>query len=131
MVLKMTSIFAENRGGAILPIDRGSLGQGMGSPLHAFTLIEVVISLAIISFALVLIVGLLGLGISNNRDSSNRLQAVNIASLLISTRRSSPTNALSQAFALPPLGGTNAAGMEAVTPTLQEIFFGQFPIRLL
>jgi len=63
------------------------------SRLHrAFTLIEVVISLAIMSFALVAVVGLLSVGLKTNKTSSDQLQAANIASLLISTIRAMPTN---------------------------------------
>ena len=82
-------------------------------PLHAFSLVEMVFAIAVLSFSLVVIIGLLGEGLSNNHDSSGRLQAADIASLLISTRRTSPTNSNLANFALPPLG-TNLAGQNVV-----------------
>jgi hypothetical protein len=59
---------------------------------------------------------LLGQGLSNNHDSISRLQAADIASLLISTRRAAPTNSNANMtnFALPPLGVTNSAGQDVV-----------------
>jgi type II secretory pathway pseudopilin PulG len=85
--------------------------------LRAFSLIEVVLALGVLSFALVLIIAMLGVGLSNNHDSSSRLQAENIASLLISTRRTDPTNTDLTNFALPALGAANTAGQDVVIPT--------------
>jgi Tfp pilus assembly protein PilV len=78
-------------------------------------LVEVVIAIAVLSFSLIAIMGLLGEGLSNNHDSSSRLQAADIASLLISTRRTNPINTNLTNFALPALGGTNSAGQDVVT----------------
>jgi len=83
--------------------------------VRAFSLIEVVMALGVLSFALVLILAMLGVGLSNNHDSSSRLQAENIASLLISTRRTAPTNTDLTNFALPPVGAANAAGSDVVS----------------
>jgi len=71
----------------------------------AFSLVEVVLALAIFTFALVTILGLLGVALGTNKQSSDQIQAANIASLLISTRRASPTNTGPNfaAFALPNL----------------------------
>jgi len=74
-----------------------------------FTLIEVMLALGIFSFALVAIFGLFFVGINTNKESSDQIAAANLASLLISTRRSVPTNTITN-FALPPLNapyGTN------------------------
>ncbi|MEJ0001544.1 MAG: prepilin-type N-terminal cleavage/methylation domain-containing protein [Verrucomicrobiota bacterium] len=68
----------------------------------AFTLVEVVVSLAIFTFALVAIAGLFVTGINTSKESADQIQAANIASLLISTRRAMPTNTLAN-FALPAL----------------------------
>ncbi|MCE0497798.1 MAG: hypothetical protein LV481_07630 [Methylacidiphilales bacterium] len=76
-----------------------------------------VIALAVLSFALISIIAMLGEGLSNNHDSTSRLQAGDIASLLISARRADPTNTDLVNFALPPLGGTNSAGQDVVTTT--------------
>jgi uncharacterized protein (TIGR02598 family) len=85
----------------------------------AFTLVEVVVALSIFSFALVAIVGLFMVGINTSKESSDQIQEANFASLLISTRRSLPTNSIAN-FALPPLNAaysstgtflTNSAGV--------------------
>ncbi|HEY0256602.1 MAG TPA: hypothetical protein VGC39_04085 [Candidatus Methylacidiphilales bacterium] len=84
---------------------------------HAFSLVEIVFAIAVLSFSLIVIIGMLGEGLSNNHDSSGRLQAADIASLLISTRRTSPNNSNLTNFALPALGGTNSAGQDVVNAT--------------
>jgi uncharacterized protein (TIGR02598 family) len=76
----------------------------------AFSLVEVVLAIAVLSVSLLVVIGLMGEGLSNNHDSSSRLRAADIASLLISTRRAAPTNSNLANFALAALGGTNAAG---------------------
>jgi len=76
-----------------------------GAPLSAFTLIEVMLALGIFSFALVAIFGLFFVGINTNKESSDQIAAANLASLLISTRRSVPTNTITN-FALPPLNAS-------------------------
>jgi len=84
----------------------------------AFSLVEVVLAIAVLSVSLIVVIGLMGEGLSNNHDSSSRLQAADIASLLISTRRAAPTNSITLAnFALLALGGTNAAGQDMVYAT--------------
>ena len=83
----------------------------------AFSLVELVLAIAVISISLLVVIGLLGEGLSNNHDSSSRLQAADIASLLISARRAAPTNSNLANFALPPLGGTNAAYQDVVNAT--------------
>jgi len=74
----------------------------------AFSLIEVVLALAIISFALIAILGLFSAGLKVNKESADQIQAAHIASLLISARRADPT------------GGTNSALAEFALPTLIE-----------
>lgn len=76
--------------------------------IAAFTLVEVVVALSIFSFALVAIVGLFMVGINANKESSDQIQEANFASLLISTRRALPTNAIAN-FALPPLNAAYAS----------------------
>jgi len=85
--------------------------------LHSFSLVEMVIAIAVISFSLIVVLAVLAEGLSNNHDSSSRLQAADIASLLISTRRATPTNSNLTNFALPVLGGTNSAGQDVVNAT--------------
>ena len=83
-----------------------------------FSLIEVVVALGIFIFAMVAINGLFFVGLDANKSSSEQIQAANVASLLISTRRSLPTNAMTNTmtmFALPPLNvvctGTTVRGV--------------------
>ncbi len=72
------------------------------SSRNAFSLIEVVVALAIFTFAIVAIAGLFVVGIDTNKESSDQIQAANIASLLISARRALPTNSIAN-FGLPAL----------------------------
>ncbi|MCE0484849.1 MAG: hypothetical protein LV479_11505 [Methylacidiphilales bacterium] len=72
----------------------------------AFSLIEVVVSMAIVVFAGFALIGLLGLGLQNTQDSRQRLQAASIAEAICSTRRGAATNDLTSVqpnFPLPPL----------------------------
>jgi uncharacterized protein (TIGR02598 family) len=83
-------------------------GDEVLSPNAGFTLVEVVIALGVFTFAIVAIAGLFVVGISTTKESSDQIQAANIASLLISTRRGLPTSAIAN-FALPPLNVPYAA----------------------
>jgi uncharacterized protein (TIGR02598 family) len=96
--------------------------------ITAFTLVEVVVALGIFSFAIMAIVGLFMVGINTNKESSDQIQAANLASLIISTRRALPTNTIAN-FALPPLNVaypstgtylTNGAGVAADGTTNQS-----------
>jgi type II secretory pathway pseudopilin PulG len=89
--------------------------------LHSFSLVEMVFAIAVLSVSLVVVIGLLAEGLSNNHDSSGRLQAADVASLLISTRRTAPTNSNLANFALPALGGTNSAGQDVVNATTNYV----------
>jgi type II secretory pathway pseudopilin PulG len=73
---------------------------------RAFGLVEVVLALGIVSFCLIAILGLFSVGLKQNRESQDKIQAANLASLILSLRRSMPTNTLT--IALPVLNqGTN------------------------
>lgn len=91
---------------------------GESDALRAFTLVEVVIALGVFCFALVGIVGLFFVGINAGKESTEQIQAANLASLLIATRRALPTTTISN-FALPPLNtnyttnGTSVMGVGA------------------
>ncbi len=58
--------------------------------IQAFSLVEVVVALAVFVFAGVALIGVLSVGIQNNRDSKEQLQASNIAEFICATRRASP-----------------------------------------
>jgi type II secretory pathway pseudopilin PulG len=78
--------------------------------------VEVVVALAIFSFALVAIVGLFVVGLNTSKESSDQIQGANFASLLISTRRALPTNVIAN-FALPPLNAPYSAAGTFLTNT--------------
>ena len=61
--------------------------------LRAFSLVEVVIALGICTFVIVGIMGLFVAGLQVNHESEGEIQAANLASLIISTSRSSPLTA--------------------------------------
>ncbi len=73
----------------------------------AFSLVEVVLALGICAFVLVAMIGLFQVGLTSARESEARLQAANMASLLIAQRTSSLTNAN---FAIPLAALTNSYG---------------------
>jgi prepilin-type N-terminal cleavage/methylation domain-containing protein len=58
---------------------------------HGFTLVEVVIALAILVFAGFGLVSLLAVGLQSNRDSREQLQAATLAEFYCSVRRAAPT----------------------------------------
>jgi len=68
----------------------------------AFSLVEVVMALGIISFALIAVIGLVTVGLQTNRESAGQIQAANTMSLLMATARGLPTNPPS-GFAIPNL----------------------------
>jgi len=63
-------------------------------------------ALGICSFALVAILGLFTTGLQTNKTSEEQIQAANLVSMLVSTRRASPTNSLGS-FAIPSRAMTN------------------------
>jgi len=73
----------------------------------AFSLVEVVLALGICAFVLVAMIGLFQVGLTSARESEARLQAANMASLLIAQRSSSLTNS---SFAIPAASLTKAYG---------------------
>ena len=52
----------------------------------AFSLVEVVLAMGIIAFALIIMVGLLPVGLKSNSDSMVESQAVNLMQALIADR---------------------------------------------
>jgi Tfp pilus assembly protein PilV len=88
---------------------QASLGnrQSFRRRAGAFSLVEVVIALAISVFVLISMLGLLSEGLSVGQDSRQQMQAADLAALIVSARRASPINAtISQPTGnvlLPPL----------------------------
>jgi len=72
----------------------------------AFSLVEVVLALAICTFALFALVGLMGVGLRSGKDSGDQIQAANLVSLLISMRTAAETNDIAN-FAIPESALTN------------------------
>jgi Tfp pilus assembly protein PilV len=73
---------------------------------RGFSLVEVVLALGIVVFALFSMVGLLGVGLQNTQDSRERVQAATIAEQICSIRRAAPTTDLTSVqpnFPLPVL----------------------------
>jgi uncharacterized protein (TIGR02598 family) len=96
----------------------------MRSSDASFTLVEVVLALAIFSFVLVTMLALLSVALRTNKESSDQIQAANIASLLVSARRAAPTNggANFTTFALPVFNqgyvtNTTQVGLDGTTVT--------------
>ena len=71
----------------------------------AFTLIEVVLALGVVSFSLVSVMGLFSAGLEINKESADQIQAANLASLVLSTRRAMPSTQ-EASLPLPILTGT-------------------------
>jgi type II secretory pathway pseudopilin PulG len=65
--------------------------------IEAFSLVEVVLSLGICTFAFVALLGLYSTGLRVNRESEAQIQAANFASMLIAARRASPLSTSSTA----------------------------------
>jgi uncharacterized protein (TIGR02598 family) len=69
----------------------------------AFSLVEVVTSLAIVSFALLVIVALLPMGLQSTRDTIEETGAVNALSAIIADRQATSLTNASQVYQLPAL----------------------------
>jgi len=59
--------------------------------IRAFSLVEVVLALGVMSIAAIAMIGLLSVGLQGNRDSKEQLQAATIAESICSTMRAVPT----------------------------------------
>jgi len=87
----------------------------------AFTLIEVVIAVGILSFALVAVAALLPIGLQSNRDSTEETQAVNLLQSLIADRQAASLSGTSYNYGLPALSGSTGplvTGSSQATGTL-------------
>jgi len=73
---------------------------------RAFSLVEVVLAIAVVSFCLFALLGLMSVGAQASYDSSETVQAATMASLIISERRAAPTNTISPTFPVFPLTNT-------------------------
>jgi type II secretory pathway pseudopilin PulG len=89
----------------------------MNSRTKAFSLVEVVVALAITVFAGFALIGLLAVGLQTAQDSKQRLQAATVAESLCSTRRASPTNDLTTLQPNFPLPGLASNANNFASPT--------------
>lgn len=69
---------------------------------RAFSLIEVTLALGILSFGLVVLLGVFSTGLSAGVKSKAEVSASHLASSLLATRRATPTQAIT-GFPIPPL----------------------------
>jgi len=60
------------------------------STQRAFSLVEVVLALAIISFAVMVLLGIFSVGLNTNRESVEELEATHIAQSMLAERRAAP-----------------------------------------
>jgi len=88
---------------ATIPFQRSSVPRPTSS--NGFTLIEVVLALAIFAFAAVGLISLFSLGLNTSRDSTQKMLSSNIATSLLATRRAAPSGTIN-GFLLPPLNAS-------------------------
>jgi uncharacterized protein (TIGR02598 family) len=69
----------------------------------AFSLVEVVMALGITAFCMISLMGLFVVGLKSSKESSEMIEAANIASMIIQQRRSAPTTENANRFVLPVL----------------------------
>ena len=69
----------------------------------AFSLVEVVLAMGIIAFALIIMLGLLPVGLKSNIDSVGESQAVNLIQSLIADRQTTAYSANSLVYNIPAL----------------------------
>lgn len=70
--------------------------------LLAFSLVEVVVALGIVSFVVISIIGLFTVGLTGVRDSQEQIDAANVASLLMERRLQAPEASI-PGFPLPAI----------------------------
>jgi uncharacterized protein (TIGR02598 family) len=92
----------------------------------AFSLVEVVVAMGIVSFALILMVALVPIGLKTNSTSMGESQAVNLLQALIADRQGTPYAQNSSVYNLPalakitsPVSGTFYVMEDTVTTNAQ------------
>jgi uncharacterized protein (TIGR02598 family) len=71
--------------------------------ITAFSLVEVVLAMGIVSFALIILFALLPIGLKSNSDSMGESQGVNLLQAMIADRQSSAYSNSSTLYSLPAL----------------------------
>jgi len=88
---------------------RGERARGLRVGASGFSLVEVVLALAIIAVTFIGLIGLLGLGVVNDQTSSEQTVATNIAASILTDLRSTP--------AYSPTGKSTRYGLSLPTTT--------------
>jgi len=107
--------------------EKASNGYGIGNKATAaFSLVEVVMAIGIVSFSLILLVALLPIGLKSNRDSMQESLAVNLLQSMIADRQASAFFTNSAIYNLPSIAnvtnmisGTNFIMENCVTTNAQ------------
>jgi uncharacterized protein (TIGR02598 family) len=89
---------------------------------NAFSLVEVVLALGVVAFALVTVLALVPVGLESVSDSLQESQAINVLSTVVADRQASPMSQASLAYSLPALTNTMAPitnNFFGITDTLQ------------
>jgi type II secretory pathway pseudopilin PulG len=101
----------------------------MKRPAAAFSLVEVVLALGVIGFALLAIIGLLPIGLQSGRASIQETRANHLAEQIFSTLRSQPFRAANLSL----LGGTSTIDLSTENtasgssgPQLHATYDGNF-----
>jgi uncharacterized protein (TIGR02598 family) len=105
-----------------LPFHRRQGDRCFSSGRGAFSLVEVVVALGVISFALLSLIALLPMGLQSAKDSLAETGAVNVLSAVIADRQSSPFMINSLTYTnVPPLttGMSTASGYFGVAANNQ------------
>jgi uncharacterized protein (TIGR02598 family) len=71
--------------------------------ISAFSLVEVVLAMGIVSFALIIMFALLPIGLKSNNDSMGESQGINLLQALIADRKSTAYSNYSTSYNIPAL----------------------------
>jgi Tfp pilus assembly protein PilV len=88
----------------------------------AFSLVEVVIAIGVISFALVAIIGILPVGLASSRQSAQETRANHLAEEIFSTLRSQPFTSAS----LSSLGTNTTVDLSSQNGTLASPLYASY-----
>jgi uncharacterized protein (TIGR02598 family) len=104
--------------------------HGCRKSLHAFSLVEVVLALVIVSFAMLGIVALLPAGAESTRDSLAESGAINVLSAVLMDRRTTNPTAISTLYQIPSLsiGSSNSFAVTAANTNSSD--FSQSAYRV-
>jgi uncharacterized protein (TIGR02598 family) len=73
------------------------------TPTKAFSMVEVVLALGIMSFCIIALIGLFSVGVNTSKESAEEMLAAHIMQSLLTTRRAAPDKDLDATFPLPKI----------------------------